>query len=133
MSLFQTFLTHLAPVLEFQDLKPDQHGACLIIMKEHNVPLLFEFDESLVPNSILLSSPVAQIEVGCEEQVHGLCLKGNEQMHNTLSKRPDEDQIYLHRRLHPDIDTEQLRPIIQQFVEHVVTWKQKLEAVGGGH
>lgn len=133
MSLFQTFLTKLAPLLEFSDLKPDQHGACLIIMKANNVPMLFEFDDSLVPNTILLSSPVAEIQPGQEAETYLTCLKGNEQMNDTLSKRPDEHHIYLHRRIHPDIQTEQMRPIIDQFVEHVVTWKQKLETLQGAH
>lgn len=129
MSRFQKFLNQLAVVLEFTQLKPDKHGACLIIMKANNVPLLFEFDDQLVPNSILVSCPVTSIQYGYENVALTACLKRNELIEETLSKKPDEEQIYLHRRIHPGILSEDLKPIVDHFIETVLASKQELETL----
>lgn len=129
MTLFQKFLDQLAVVLEFKELKPDSHGACLLIMKQSHVPLLFELDDQLVPNSILLSSPVTEMRAEQQVVVLNACLKKNQQMEETLSRKPDEDAIYLHRRISPDITHEELKPIINDFIAAVLKSKQDLEKV----
>ena len=126
MTRFQRFLNQLAEVLEFKKLKPDEHGACLLVMNETQVPLLFEYDDHLVPNSILVSSPVSGIGPGKEGEVLKQCLMLNGGLEETLSKKPDDDEIYLHRRIHPDIHAKDLDPIVHQFVETVMESKRKL-------
>ena len=117
-------------MLEFKKLKPDEHGACLLVMNESNVPLLFEYDDHLVPNSVLVSSPVTPIGYGKEGDVLKRCLIMNAGLEETLSKKPDEEEIYLHRRIHPDIHAKDLDPIVSQFVETVVQSKKQLEDGG---
>ncbi|MCH9609578.1 MAG: hypothetical protein S4CHLAM45_15100 [Chlamydiales bacterium] len=123
---FKTFLKQLAIVLEFDTLKPDKHGACLIIMKGSEVPLLFEYDEKVAPHTVLVSSPICGIPPGKIEEVLELSLHGNATQEETLSCKVDEEVIYLHRRFNPTIQSAELYVLIDAFVAKVLLWKEKL-------
>ena len=127
MTPFEVFLLELAKVLQFSTLAPDAKGACLIIMKEGNIPLLFEWDEQLVPNTILLSCLVCQISMERRCEVYEACLMGNESIEETLSVKPDEDLVYLHRRFHPSIQQEDLGNLLKRFLENLKLWREKID------
>lgn len=129
MTLFETFLLELAKVLQFSTLAPDAKGACLIIMKEGNIPLLFEFDEQLVPNTILLSCLVSTIPMERRSEVYEASLIGNQTIEECLSVKPDEDLLYLHRRFHPSIQAADLEKLLLSFLENVKRWKGKVDTL----
>ncbi len=125
--MFETFLLELAKVLHFPTLAPDDKGACLIIMKEGDIPLLFELDEKLVPNKILVSTPVIDFSIDRRSEIYEMCLTLNSKCEETLSVRPDEDLIYLHRRIAAEIQAAQLEIIVQGFLAQVDQIKKHVE------
>ncbi len=129
MTAFEVFLLELAKVLQFSTLAPDAKGACLIIMKEGNIPLLFEYDEQLVPNTILLSCLVCAIPMEKRCEVYEASLIGNASIEETLSVKPDEDLLYLHRRFHPSIQASDLDKLLKRFLENVKLWKGKVDII----
>lgn len=129
MNSFEVFLTELAHVLQFSTLAPDAKGACLIIMKDGNVPLLFEFDEQLVPNTILLSCLICPIPMERRVEVYEMSLIGNGAIEETLSIKPDDDLLYLHRRFHPAILADDLEKLLKSFLEQVKMWKGKVDTL----
>jgi hypothetical protein len=126
---FEIFLLELAKVMHFSTLAPDVHGACLIIMKEGNVPLLFEFDDQLVPNTILLSSLIGAVPISHRADVYEALLIGNQRIEETLSVKPDEDLFFAHRRFHPAIQAPELEKLLVFFLETVKTWRTKIEEI----
>lgn len=129
MNQFELFLQELAKVFQFSHLAPDEHGACQIIFKDGKIPLLFEFDDHLVPNTILLSSPLASIPASHHLDIYEALLIGNSSQEEVLSVKPDEDFVYLHRRFHPDIQSANLDYLLKQFIEKIHIWKSKIETV----
>ena len=117
--MFESFLLELAKVLQFPTLAPDKNGACLIVMKEGNIPLLFELDEQLVPNKILISTQVSEFPLDRRVEIYEDCLKMNQESEATVSVKPDEDVIYLHRRLAPEIQAPELENVVRTFLEQV--------------
>ncbi len=115
-SLFEYFLLELAQALELKTLAPDAKEACLLIMKEGEVPLLFECDEHLVPNTILASSVVLSFPHERRKEVCMLTLKLNENAQSTASVKPDEDLFFLHLRIHPDVQSADLKGVITEFL-----------------
>lgn len=129
--MFENFLKELAQLLEFPSLSPDEKGACLIIMKASNTPLLFELDEQLVPNKILISSEVLTFPLERRAEIYEECLKLNSIIEETVSVKPDEDVIYLHRRLTSEIQENELKVVIDTFLEHIQMTKQRIEKLLG--
>jgi hypothetical protein len=129
MDAFEIFLLELAKILHFPTLAPDENGACLIMMKEGEIPLLFEFDQQLVPNTILLSSPLLPIPTTHCEKIYKTILIGNSSQEQTLSVKLDEEILYLHQRFHPSIRSSELEPLLNQFLEQVRVWKEKIETI----
>jgi hypothetical protein len=128
-SSFEGFLLELARVLYFPTLAPDEQGACLVIIKEGNIPLLFEFDDQLEPNTILLSSPIAAIPPRHRSDIYEALLRGNMVAEDTLSAKPDEELVFLHRRFHPNIQAKEIDFLLQIFLQTVKEWKIKVEAI----
>src|SRR5262249_27351044 len=126
---FEEFLMQLAQVLQFQRLAPDEQGACLIVMKESNAQLLFEFDEQLVPNTVLLSCLISSIPIDHRSDIYEALLAGNSTIEDTLSVKPDEDLLYLHRRFHPSIQADSLEKLLNTFLETVKTWKLNVDTI----
>lgn len=122
---FEAFLSQLANALEFKSLKPDPQGACLIIMKQGWIPLLFEFDDRIVPGSILVSSPIGPSSKNQTELLQAL-LKQNTSIEETVSWKEDDQQIYLHRRFSPDIPLADLKQALDSFLDQVNNWRKKL-------
>ncbi len=127
MSNFQTFLKQLATVLKFTALSADKHGACLVVLKSSNTPILFEFDDHLVPNTILLSTPIVELVEESARAFFKEVLEGNQKMEETLSLKPDERLIYLHRRISPEIEAKELTSIIDYFLKSTLHWKAVFE------
>ncbi len=125
--MFEAFLLELAKVLDFSTLAPDQNGACLIIMKEGNIPLLFELDEQLVPNKILLSSNVLAFPIERRAEIYELSLKTNDSIEETVSVKPDEDELYLHQRINPEIQAKELEMVLNTFLEQITLLKSAVE------
>ena len=125
--MFETFLQELAKVLQFSTLAPDQNGACLIVMKENKIPLLFELDEQLVPNKILVSSPVISFPIERRAEIYEECLKVNHGIEETISVKPDEDLIYLHRRISYEIQAKELEVIVHGFIKQINMMKGHVE------
>ncbi|MCH9626638.1 MAG: hypothetical protein S4CHLAM2_02640 [Chlamydiales bacterium] len=121
--MFEAFLLELAKVLEFPTLAPDQNGACLILMKEGNIPLLFELDEQLVPNKILLSSNVLAFPIERRIEIYELSLKTNDTIEETVSVKPDEDELYLHQRINPEVQAKELEVVLNTFLKQVAHLK----------
>ncbi len=128
ISDFQEFLNELAVVLGFP-LQPDDKGACLILMKQEEVPLLFEFDESLVPNTILISSEISPISEDILSAVLEEALIANHSMSETLSCRPDSNFLYLHKRVHPKIAAADLKIIVEPLVKQVTHWRGRVQEI----
>jgi hypothetical protein len=126
---FETFLMELAKVLQFSSLAPDAHGACLIVMKEDSSSLLFEFDDQLVPNTILLSCPIIPIPIDHRAAIYEAALIGNNTIEDTLSVKPDEDTLFLHSRFHPSIQAAEIEKILYSFLKNVKLWKSKVETI----
>lgn len=123
---FELFLKELAKVWQFSSLAPDEKGACLISLKEEDLFLLFEYDDQLVPNTVLLSTEIIPFPIVYRSDMYEVCLKGNHSIEETLSVKPDEDLLYLHRRFHPDIDAEDLDPLITSFIHCVKEWRENV-------
>jgi hypothetical protein len=126
---FETFLLELAKVLKFSTLAPDSQGACMIVMSEWNASLLFEFDDQLVPNTVLLSSPIASIPIAHCNVVCEAALIGNTHIEETLSLKPDEDLLYLHRRFHPLMEASDIEKLLTMFLETLKTWREHVEVL----
>ncbi len=124
---FQLFLNELAEAFEFHSLTPDTEGACLLSLKNAALELLFEFDEQLVPNTILFSTFLCTLPQKNKIDILEACLKGNEQSNATLSCKPDEEVVYLHSRVHPDIRAAELKSWINEFVDQAMAWRKKIE------
>lgn len=114
--MFEEFLKTLASVLDFSQLKPDENGACQIIIKDGNIPILFEWDDELVPRTVLASSLLAAFPLEYRADIYQMCLIANSTQEEILSTKPDEDLVYLHRRFHPEIQKDSLETSIQSFV-----------------
>ncbi len=127
MNAFETFLGQLAQVLDFTALRPDQHGACLIVVKSSDTPLLFELDDHIAATTILLSSPIGTYPQ--QKALAELCLKGNLSIQETLSYRTEDQNVYLHRRLNPHIQTTELKQVIDSFLKQLELWKTQLETL----
>lgn len=125
--MFESFLQQLAHVLQFSSLKPDQNGACLIIMKEGEIPLLFELDEQLVPNKILISSKILSFPIERRADIYETCLKINYTIEETISVKPDEDILYLHRRINPEIQAKDLEGIVFGFIDKIHQIEQQID------
>ena len=127
--MLKAFLLQLAKVLALPTLKPDKNGACLLVMRENQIELLFEADEQLVPNTILLSCPLLSFPMEKRADIYEEVLKVNRALDQTLSVKPDEDLIYLHQRLNPDMQADELKPVLDHFLNLVTTWRQAFEKV----
>ena len=127
--LFETFLQELARAMNFTDLKPDGDGACLVVLKEDDIPLLFEFDDQLVPNTILLSAPIETFPSELRAVIYEALLVGNNFIEETLSVKPDEDLVYLHIRLHPASQAPEIQQTLKSFVSNIKEWRQKVETL----
>lgn len=121
---FQSFLQELAQGLGYGTLLPDEYGGCVVTVDSQE--LLFEFDDKLVPNTVLLSALVSELPTEKRKEVLLECLKANSEMEETLSKKPDEEVIYLHRRLHPDIRAEELKLVSSAFANQIAHWQKKI-------
>jgi hypothetical protein len=126
---FAIFLKELSQALGFNSLSPDQFGVCMIRMKEGDVHLLFEFDDQLVPNTILLSSFICPLPMENRSDIYEEILKRNHMIEETLSCKPDENFLYLHRRMHPEMQAEELKKMLHHFILEVKFWKQKAEEI----
>ncbi len=121
---FQTFLQELAQGLDYGALMPDDSGGCVVNVEDKE--LLFEFDDQLVPNTVLLSAFVCDLPRERRKEILLDCLKANSEIEETLSKKPDEEVVYLHRRLHPDIRADELREVSAAFAKQISHWQQKI-------
>lgn len=128
-STFEIFLSELAKVVHLSHLKPDSHDTCFLLWKEGEIPLLFEFDDQLVPNTILLSAEIAPIPLDYQQEVFETALKENSLSEETLSVKPDEDMLFLHRRFHPFISAEEMDSLLKPFIEKVKQWRSKLKDI----
>ena len=125
MSPFETFLKTLASALEFTMLGPDEHGVCLIVTHKRSV--LFEEDRKIVPGTILMSTPLHALSPGHEKLLLTTILQGNSHIEETLSLKPGDETLYLHRRISSNIDSDTLKALIDTFVANAETWSTKLE------
>ncbi|MCH9625686.1 MAG: hypothetical protein S4CHLAM123_08640 [Chlamydiales bacterium] len=123
---FENFLFQLAEVLQFSSLKPDTNGVCSIMIKESQVPLLFEVDEELVPSTILVSTEIISFPLEYRRDIWEAILLGNHAIEETLSIKPNEDMIYLHRRFHPLIGSNDLKNLLDSYIKTVVDWREKI-------
>lgn len=126
---FYSFLQELAEALSFPSLVPDNQGACLLHFHEKDHSILFEFDDQLVPNTILMSSPLCLLPEENRLEILESCLKGNQEMDETLSCKPDDFFLYLHRRVYPGIQAAALTPVINAFLSKITLWKEKIAAI----
>ena len=124
---FEHFLERLAKAVGSPKLHPDEGGACIIEWKGES--LIFEFDNMLVPNTILVTSPCFLLPKENRERILEEALKCNKMIEETLSQKPDEEVLYLHRRLHPSIGQEELVAILNTFVEDLTTWRSTLDHI----
>lgn len=124
--MFPAFLHTLAPLLGFATLAPDAHGACLLKIKEGEFSLLFEWDEQIVPRSVLLSSPLFSFP---PEKGHALALfslQRNLSLEETLSLHPEKNLLLLHRRLSPEVDQPELERLLNLFLKTSTLLKQEI-------
>lgn len=127
ISPFEEFLLELAKALEFDHLGPDRQGACLIVMKEDQTSLLFEYDESLVPHHVLVSSEICPIPSEISSAVLEEALVSNFVLEATLSCKPDSNHLYLHYRFHPKIDSAEIKSVIDNILTQIRQWRQKVK------
>ena len=125
MSPFEAFLSQLAIVLEFKNLKPDNQGACQILMKKEQVFLLFEYDSIVVPHTVLLSSPLCQINES-NQNILSQILKKNKNTEATFSLKEADHHIYLHRRLSCTISKEHLKSALNSFLQLIKNFQKDL-------
>lgn len=115
--------------MEMPGLHPDQHGACLIVMKGSGIELLFELDETVSPGTVLVSTPLSSLRPESRLNMLTSLLTENKQLGPTLSKQTEEDTLYLHQRIHPDIDLPSLTSLIENFLHVVEACQKKLAGV----
>lgn len=123
---FQAFLDQIAAIYGLPSLAPDNKGACQLRLHNENLSILFEYDNSVVFNTILLSSPL--------EEVHNnsptLLIESFQ--HNYLndevvSIQPAPSIYFLHRRFDTTIEQEYLQNALASFVHTATLWKNKLK------
>lgn len=119
MRIFETFLTELGKVVDIPGLKPDRFDACLLVMKKEGAHLLFELDEHIVPGTILLSTPIVSLE-STQLTLLKQALSANEKNDATLSVKEDEHLLYLHDRLSPQLNAEEIKPLMDKFLAYYV-------------
>lgn len=129
-AIFNDFLKQVAEVFQLKRLEPDSFGVCLIEIKKTHVKLMFEYDEFIVPNTVLLSSPILTFSPHDRHDICVACLKGNAAMDETLSIKIGTDTVYLHQRIHPNVKNNELNLILQSFQKQVQHWKKTLAAIG---
>lgn len=127
---FISFLNELAQTLGFSTLTPDQKGVCQLAFEKESLELLFEFDEQLVPNTILLTAFLCPLPEKNKVQVMENCLKENANLLETLSCKPDEELVYLHLRIHPEIRSSELNPLVKNFLADATRLRQKIKQLG---
>lgn len=125
-AIFADFLKELAKATHFSDLKPDQQGSCLLEFKNEKLHILFEYDDSLVPNTIIISTEIADYSKELIADVLEECLIGNYMIEETLSSQPNEATLFLHRRVHPQIDATEILAILESFLIQAQKWRQKI-------
>jgi hypothetical protein len=126
-TLFQEFLQKIASLYSLDTLRPDQMGACQLFLKKENLHLLFEYDDHIVPDTILVSTSLGEIAIGKEEDVSKKLLKYNEKGEDILSIQPEEPICFLHRRLSPHLEKEKLQESLTTFKETAVYWQQEIQ------
>ena len=126
---FKDFLNELAKALEFSHLEADTHGACLIVLKEDQLPLLFEFDDSLVPGTILASCEIAPIPQEIKPIFLEQALIANHTLEETLSICPNKDSLFLHRRIGAKILSDDLKVVIDSLVSQARQWRKKIKDI----
>ena len=129
MTPFEEFLNELAQVLKFSSLHPDQKGACLVVLKEHNLPLLFEFDDDLVPHTVLISCALAPFPIEYRSAFYTASLIGNATIAETLSVKPDEEILYLHRRCQSTMRASEIELLLNAFINTAKTWQKKAQEI----
>jgi len=125
-SFFQEFLDQLAPLYGMRALRPDKMGACQLLLKKENLLVLFEYDDHVVPNTVLASVPLGEVLAGNEKQIMKELLKGNQKSENVLSMQPDEPICFLHRRLSSSIAGEELKKSLASFTGAAKKWIEKV-------
>ena len=105
---------------------PDREGACLFHFKEHHLQLFFEYDDSLVPHTILLSCDICLVPLEVMTGILEACLIHNSRSEETLSCRPEDNLLFLHRRIHPKIKAQDLKPLLNSFIDLIKQWKEKV-------
>lgn len=128
-SAFEEFLDELAKALLFKQLKPDSKGACLLVLQKEQIPLLFEFDNSLVPNTILVSIEVCPIPHEILRSVLEEGLMANQHLSETLSCKPDSDYLFLHKRLHPKIESADIKKSVDSLIHETQAWRSRVHEI----
>jgi len=116
ISFFGDFLTTLSSVIGFQ-IPPSDEPFLL------DETVVFEFDDQVVPHTILMSAAVGPL-LKDESEFYVRCLEANDQMRPTLSLY--EDTLYLHQRVDPSISVENLKKELEDFKSALTIWKSRV-------
>lgn len=122
--MFNRFLTSCAEACQLKNLTDQGQGVCALSIDE--IPCLFELDETVVQDHVILSTQVASFPVDQQRFVMETCLKLNAHAPATLSIKPHEPRVMMHQRIPCDIDPQELRSIITDFVTRVERAQQSL-------
>lgn len=127
MEIFEDFLKNLSTALSIPSLASDPYGACMLAFDEENLQILFELDSQIVINNVLMSCKVADINATTKIKLAKEILIANGSIDETLSFHPDQDQLFLHRRLYPYTDPDIIRNIVNSFIKRTVEWQSKVK------
>ena len=125
MEEFKVFLTELGRVLETGSLTPDEYGVCLLVFDKHNLEILFEVDSKILPNTVLMTCRLGEVDQENEISVVKEILQANSEIEEVLSYQKEENSLFIHRRLSLDIADEYLKTTIDNFFQQAIKWRKK--------
>jgi len=121
---FKFFLEALSQALELSHLHPSTLGSCSVIAPG-NLPLLFEWDSAIIPDTILVSLPLGPLRADQHDLVIAM-LRANEDLASTLSLQQSDQMVFLHQRLSPTLSSSELKVALHQLLQDAKNWKQTL-------
>lgn len=128
MDLFQDFLNKLQRALGTSALHPDAHHACLLHFREEGVELLFEYDDRIVPQSVIVTSPIGVVSAAIARDLLEEALKENGVRETALAFVPEQESLFLFLRIPLFLEEAEVARLVHTCCAEVLLWRQRLES-----
>ena len=125
MEEFKNFLNELSRILGIGSLTPDEYGVCLLAFDKHNLEVLFEVDSEILPNTVLMTCRLGEIDQKQKISVIKEILQANSEIEEILSYQKEGNSLFIHRRLSMDIADEYMKSTVDNFIKQALKWRKK--------